>query len=66
MTALGALKNWSDNGLVSPTTPSSKTTGNHCYLLWQLSGGKFSRIDDPAITSKNPGGYRCDGTFLKK
>ena len=42
-----------DNGLVAPMTPSSKAAGVHCYLLWQLQNGKYSRIDDPAT------GYRC-------
>jgi hypothetical protein len=64
MTALRNLKNWSDNGLVSPITPSSKSEGFHCYVLWHLSGGKFSRFDDPAVSASNPGGYRCDGRFL--
>ena len=58
MAALRKLKNWDDNGLISPTTPSSKTTGNHCYILWQLQNGAFSRVADPKT------GFRCDGGFL--
>ena len=55
---LKKIKNFSDGGLIAPTDPSSKTTGNHCYILWQLQNGQFSRMSDPKT------GYRCDGTFL--
>ena len=56
--ALKTIKNFSDGGLIAPTDPGSKTVGNHCYILWQLQGGTFSRMSDPKT------GYRCDGTFL--
>jgi hypothetical protein len=56
--ALKKLHNWDDNGLIAPTNPGSKTTGNKCYILWQLQNGKFSRISDPKA------GFRCDGKFL--
>jgi hypothetical protein len=65
LTALRKVQRWSDHGLIAPTTPSSTTTGNHCYVLWMLKNGNFKRRDDPAIKSKNPGGYRCDGQFRK-
>jgi Periplasmic binding protein len=58
LTALRKIKNFSDHGLVAPTDPGSKTVGNHCYILWQLQGGKFSRQSSPTT------GYRCDGEFL--
>ncbi|HEX3823605.1 MAG TPA: ABC transporter substrate-binding protein [Mycobacteriales bacterium] len=58
LAALRKIKNFSDNGLIAPTNPGSKTTGNHCYILWQLENGQFSRMSDPKS------GYRCDGTFL--
>jgi ABC-type branched-subunit amino acid transport system substrate-binding protein len=58
LAALGKIRNFSDNGLVAPTDPSSKTTGNHCYILWQLQNGVFSRMGDPKT------GFRCDGAFL--
>ena len=56
--ALKKIKGFSDGGLISPTVPSSKTTGNHCYVLWQLENGTFGRMNDPKT------GYRCDGSFL--
>ena len=58
LAALKKIKNFSDDGLIAPTDPGSKTTGNHCYVLWQLQNGQFSRMSDPKT------GYRCDGTFL--
>jgi ABC-type branched-subunit amino acid transport system substrate-binding protein len=58
LAALRKLKNWDDGGLIAPTTPSSKTSGNHCYILWQLQNGSFSRVADPKT------GFRCDGSFL--
>jgi Periplasmic binding protein len=58
LAALGRIKNFSDHGLIAPTDPGSKTVGNHCYILWQLQGGTFSRMSDPKS------GFRCDGTFL--
>jgi ABC-type branched-subunit amino acid transport system substrate-binding protein len=60
LAALHSLTNWSDNGLVSPMTPGSKTEGAHCYIVWQLNNGQFSRQSgDPKA------GFRCDGKFLK-
>jgi hypothetical protein len=66
ITALRKIKDFSNNGMISPTTPSSKSSGNHCYILWQLQNGKFSRQADPPVTKSNPGGYRCDGKWVKK
>jgi ABC-type branched-subunit amino acid transport system substrate-binding protein len=30
----------------------------HCYILWQAHAGSFQRLD-------SPGGYRCDGRFVR-
>jgi ABC-type branched-subunit amino acid transport system substrate-binding protein len=57
-TALKAMKKWDDNGLIAPNTPSSKTTGNTCYVLWQLQNSQFSRVASPKA------GFRCDGRFV--
>jgi hypothetical protein len=58
LAALRKIRNFSDHGMISPTDPSSKTVGNHCYILWQLRNGTFDRMSDPKT------GYRCDGSFL--
>jgi ABC-type branched-subunit amino acid transport system substrate-binding protein len=59
LASLNKIHNYTNNGMLEPATPSSKTVGGHCYLLWQLQNGQFSRVDDPAT------GFRCDGKFLK-
>jgi hypothetical protein len=66
LAALRTIKDFTNNGMISPANPSSKTSGNHCYILWQLNNGKFSRVADPAVTKSNPGGYRCDGKWVAK
>jgi ABC-type branched-subunit amino acid transport system substrate-binding protein len=57
--ALRKIHNFSANGLISPRNPGEKP-GVHCYILWQLQNGAFSRVDDPKT------GYRCDGHFLPR
>jgi hypothetical protein len=59
LASLNKIHNFTNNGMLEPATPSSKTVGGHCYILWELHNGQFSRVDDPAT------GYRCDGKFLK-
>jgi hypothetical protein len=59
LAALRKVKNFSSNGLISPRNPGERP-GVHCYILWQLQNGHFSRVDDPKT------GYRCDGHFLPR
>jgi len=66
LSALKHVKNFDNFGMISPANPASKTSGNHCYILWQLNNGTFSRIADPAVTKSNPGGFRCDGKWVAK
>lgn len=61
--ALRKIKNFTANGMISPETPSSKTEGVHCYILWQFHNGGFQRLADPPINAAT-GGYRCDGRFV--
>jgi len=56
--ALKKLKNFDGNGIVAPATPSSKTSGVNCYIIWKVVGNGFERSGDPASN------YRCDGRFL--
>jgi ABC-type branched-subunit amino acid transport system substrate-binding protein len=58
LASLKKIKHYNDGGMIAPTDPGSKTTGNKCYILWQLQNGQFERQSDPKT------GYRCDGTFL--
>jgi ABC-type branched-subunit amino acid transport system substrate-binding protein len=63
-TALKKIRNFTSNGMLAPATPSSKTEGPHCYIVWQFSHGAFHRIGTPP-TSGPTGGFRCDGRFLR-
>jgi hypothetical protein len=63
LAALRKIKSFDANGMIAPETPSSKTTGIHCYVLWQFVNGQFQRQADPPISGPTHG-YRCDGQFL--
>jgi ABC-type branched-subunit amino acid transport system substrate-binding protein len=63
LAALKKVKNYTSNGMIAPETPSSKTEGVHCYVLWQFVNGQFTRQSDPPINGPT-GGFRCDGRFL--
>jgi ABC-type branched-subunit amino acid transport system substrate-binding protein len=55
-----ALKNihqFNENGFLAPDDPAGKGPPV-CYLMVKVSGGHFSRVDDP------PNGYRCDGSYF--
>ncbi|HEV2369390.1 MAG TPA: ABC transporter substrate-binding protein, partial [Acidimicrobiales bacterium] len=56
LAALAGIHQFSDNGLFPVTDVGGKTPGNY-YILLEIKGGKYTRIDDP------PSGFRCDGTF---
>jgi ABC-type branched-subunit amino acid transport system substrate-binding protein len=58
MDQLRKVKNWSTNGAMAPFTPTNKSGGVTCYILWKIHSGKFGRVDDPASS------YRCDGQFV--
>lgn len=54
MTALKQTSTFDANGFTAPSGPASKR-GPICYLVWQIKGGNYVRIDSPA------NGFRCDG-----
>jgi ABC-type branched-subunit amino acid transport system substrate-binding protein len=56
LAALAQIHSFSANGLYPDTDIASKRASN-CYLLLQIKGGKYTKVDDP------PKGFRCDGTF---
>jgi ABC-type branched-subunit amino acid transport system substrate-binding protein len=57
LTALAQIHNFNDHGLMAPTDVASKQPSN-CYLLLQLQGGKYTKVDDP------PTGFRCDAPYF--
>lgn len=58
VSALANTHSFDDHGLMAPIDVGSKNPTN-CYIIMQIHGGKFERVDDP------PTGYRCDAPFFK-
>jgi len=56
LAALAGIHSYSDNGTFPDTDVASKRN-SPCYLLLQIRGGKYTKVDDP------PKGFRCDGTY---
>jgi ABC-type branched-subunit amino acid transport system substrate-binding protein len=57
LSALQAIDQYDADGMLAPSGPASKTPAT-CYIMVQIHGGKFERVDSP------PPGYRCDGTYV--
>jgi ABC-type branched-subunit amino acid transport system substrate-binding protein len=57
LAALAQIHQFNDYGMMTPTDIASKASST-CYLLLQIRGGKYVKVDDP------PTGYRCDGSFF--
>ncbi|HET6810890.1 MAG TPA: ABC transporter substrate-binding protein [Acidimicrobiales bacterium] len=58
LAALAGMHHFSDNNMFPDTDVGAKTPG-HCYMILQLKGGKYTKVDDP------PSGFRCDGAFFR-
>ncbi|MGD0881230.1 MAG: ABC transporter substrate-binding protein [Acidimicrobiales bacterium] len=59
--ALRKITVFQSGNLVPVSNPSGKVPVT-CYLLGQVTGGNFVRLDDPPVDSPTHG-YRCDGTY---
>ena len=57
LSALAGIHAYSDNNMFPTTDVGAKTPGN-CYILVEIKGGHYTRLDDP------PTGFRCDGSFF--
>ena len=57
LAALASIHSFSDNGMF-PTVDVGAKQPSNCYMILQLKGGKYVKVDDP------PSGFRCDGTFF--
>lgn len=55
--ALKSIHQFNANGFLAAGDPAGKGPPT-CYLMVKVSGGHFSRVDDP------PNGYRCDGSYF--
>jgi branched-chain amino acid transport system substrate-binding protein len=60
--ALSKITSFSGDNIVSPNNPAAKTVGN-CYLIGEVVGGNFQRIDDPPVTSST-NGYLCGYQYV--
>ncbi len=60
--ALRSIKTYTAGNLIAPVDPAAKTPAS-CYLIGQIKGGQFARVDDTALNSPN-GGYRCDQPYF--
>jgi len=58
LAALRRTHVWNDHGMVAPTDVASKKPSN-CYLLLQVHGGAWNKIDDPPAP-----GFRCDAPYF--
>ena len=56
LAALAQIHSFSDNGTFPDTDVASKKN-SICYMLLQIKGGKYVKVDTP------PKGFRCDGTY---
>ena len=57
LASLKKVEKYDADGMLAPSGPATKRPAT-CYVLWQIKGGKYVRVD-PAK------GYRCDGTYFK-
>ncbi|MGB8651406.1 MAG: ABC transporter substrate-binding protein, partial [Mycobacteriales bacterium] len=56
MKALRTFTSFDTGGLLAPSDPADRKPPT-CWILTQVKGGKFVRVDDPATS------FRCDGTY---
>ena len=61
--ALRKINSFDGGGLIPVSNPAGKVPIT-CYLLGQVSSGKFQRLDDPAVAGSTKG-FRCDGTYYR-
>lgn len=59
LAALRKIDKFDANGLLAEGGPASKRPPT-CYIVVQIKGGKYSRLDTP------PSGFRCDGGFFAR
>jgi ABC-type branched-subunit amino acid transport system substrate-binding protein len=57
LAALAQTHTFNDYGMEAPVDVGSKQPSN-CYLLLQIRGGKYVKVDDPAT------GFRCDAPYF--
>ena len=61
--ALRKVTAFTSGNLLPVSDPAGKVPVT-CYLLGQVSGGTFQRLDDPPVRGPT-NGFRCDGTYYR-
>jgi len=61
--ALRKITAFNSGNLIPVSNPAGKVPIT-CYLLGQVTEGKFRRLDDPPATGSTQG-FRCDGTYYR-
>ena len=61
--ALRKITVFDSGDLIPVSNPAGKVPVT-CYLLGQITNGKFQRLDDPPVTGSTKG-FRCDGTYYR-
>jgi ABC-type branched-subunit amino acid transport system substrate-binding protein len=57
LAALRTFTKFDAGGILAPANPAGKKPAT-CWILTQVKGGKYIRVDSPA------NGFRCDGTYF--
>jgi hypothetical protein len=61
--ALRKITSFESGNLVPVSNPAGKVPIT-CYLLGQISKGKFQRLGDPPVSGPD-NGFRCDGSYYR-
>jgi ABC-type branched-subunit amino acid transport system substrate-binding protein len=61
--ALRKITSFHSGNLIPVSDPAGKVPVT-CYLLGQVTDGRFQRLDDPPVTGSTDG-FRCDGTYYR-
>jgi ABC-type branched-subunit amino acid transport system substrate-binding protein len=61
--ALSRITMFDAGHIIAPTDPAAKT-GSNCYLIAQVVGARFQRLDDPSVDGST-NGYRCDYQYVR-
>ena len=61
--ALRKITAFDSGNLIPVSNPAGKVPIT-CYILGQVEGGTFQRLDDPPVNSSTKG-FRCDGTYYR-
>ena len=62
LTQLGKVTSFDGQHIIGPNNVATKTPGN-CYIIGQVTGGNWQRLDDPPVSGPDHG-FRCDYSYV--